>query len=104
MEGDFHPEKSRLKEFRARGGVRVEVEALIPNEHPTRITTSRDLRSSFASETQDVERIVQEGDFKYEEGDRFATADVATYEDEADSLKLRGKRPMVWDTHRPNSG
>jgi LPS export ABC transporter protein LptC/lipopolysaccharide transport protein LptA len=97
MTADFFEEGNRLKTFNASGGVRVEFEATVANAHPLRVTTSKLLSADFLSDSQDVDTLAQHGDFKYNEGDRNAVAESATYKGPAEFFMLRGKRPMVWD-------
>jgi lipopolysaccharide export system protein LptA len=70
---------------------------MVADEHPPRVTTSKRLDASFLADSQDVERIVQEGDFKYVEGDRNGVAERASYDGTKEWLELRGHRPMAWD-------
>ncbi|MEW6126088.1 MAG: LPS export ABC transporter periplasmic protein LptC [Acidobacteriota bacterium] len=97
MTAEFFESNNRLKNFKATNGVKVEIEATVENAHPLRTTTSRTLTADFIEETQDVQTLVQQGDFKYNEGDRNGTAETATYNGQIEMLYLRGKRPMVWD-------
>jgi LPS export ABC transporter protein LptC/lipopolysaccharide transport protein LptA len=97
MTADFFEEGNRVKTFNATGGVKVELEATVANAHPLRVTTSKVLTADFLPETQDVDTLVQQGDFKYNEGDRNAVSESATYKGQSEFLMLRGKRPMVWD-------
>jgi lipopolysaccharide export system protein LptA len=93
----FYEEANRVKTFTATDNVKVEIEAMIADEHPPRVTTSKRLDASFLADSQDVERIVQEGDFKYVEGDRNGVAERASYDGTKEWLELRGRRPMAWD-------
>jgi lipopolysaccharide transport protein LptA/LPS export ABC transporter protein LptC len=97
MTADFFAEGNRVKTFNATGGVKVELEATVANAHPLRVTTSKVLTADFLQELQDVDTLVQQGDFKYNEGDRNAVSESATYKGQTEFLMLRGKRPMVWD-------
>ena len=97
MDASFYEEGNRVKTFNAGDGVRVEIEATIPDDHPLRVTTSKSARADFLADTQDIERVAQEGGFKYVEGDQNALAERAVYEGQSEILNLRGKRPMVWD-------
>ena len=97
MNAGFYESDNRLQSFTATGGVKVEAEATVANAHPPRITTSQELSARFLAESQDIELLTQHGDFKYNEGDRNAVADTATYKGETEVLSLRGKRPMAWD-------
>lgn len=97
MTAAFYEQGNRVKTFNANGGVRVEIESMEPDGHPLRTSTSKSATAEFLAESQDVESIVQEGDFKYNEGDRNGLAERAAYDGQKDFLSLRGRRPMVWD-------
>ena len=100
MDASFYEEGNRVKTFNARDGVRVEIEATLPEEthaHPLRVTTSKSARADFLEDSQDIDRVSQEGSFKYNEGDRNAVAERAVYDGQKEILNLRGNRPMVWD-------
>ncbi|HSE36156.1 MAG TPA: LptA/OstA family protein, partial [Blastocatellia bacterium] len=97
MEALFFEEGNRVKTFTATDGVTVEIESTIPDDHPLRVATSKSARADFLEDSQDIERVSQEGNFKYNEGDRNAVADRALYDGQKEILNLRGKRPMVWD-------
>ncbi|MGH9760175.1 MAG: LptA/OstA family protein, partial [Blastocatellia bacterium] len=96
----FYPDVNAIKSFDATGGVHVEMDATIKDErsHQPRITTSQALSATFTADSQDIDKVIQEGDFKYEEGDRHGVADRATYYGQSQMLTLRGHRPMGWDT------
>ncbi|HSB10819.1 MAG TPA: LPS export ABC transporter periplasmic protein LptC [Blastocatellia bacterium] len=98
MTAEFYEQGNRVKTFNATDGVRVDIEALLPDDHPVRTSTSKSLIARFLADSQDVDNIDQEGSFKYNEGDRNALAERAVYEGPKEFLSLRGKRPMVWDT------
>jgi len=97
MNAAFFDEGNQLRHFVATEGVRVQFESLVSNGHPPRITTSKHLTADFEDGSQDVDRLVQEGSFKYVEGDRNALAERAVYDGRRDYLELRGNRPMGWD-------
>jgi lipopolysaccharide export system protein LptA len=97
MNAVFYEQDNRIKTYTATGGVRVEVEATVANTHPPRITTSKTATADFIIDSQDIDRVSQEGDFKYEEGDRHAVAERAVYDGQREVLNLRGKRPQAWD-------
>jgi lipopolysaccharide export system protein LptA len=98
MNALFYDEGNRLKNFKAAGGVRVEIEATVADSHEPRVSTSERLEADFLAESQDVARITQEGSFKYVEGDRNAVAERAVYDGQSEVLNLRGKRPQAWDS------
>jgi LPS export ABC transporter protein LptC/lipopolysaccharide transport protein LptA len=97
MDALFFEEGNRVKTFNATDGVRVEIEATIPDGHPLRVTTSKSARADFLEDSQDIDSVSQEGNFKYNEGDRNAVAERAVLDGQKEILNLRGKRPMVWD-------
>jgi len=94
----FFDEGNRVKTFDATGAVKVELDALVDGAHPPRITSSKTLHAIFLEDSQDLDRVVQEGDFKYSEGDRNGVAERAAYDGQRDFLTLRGGRPMGWDS------
>jgi lipopolysaccharide export system protein LptA len=98
MTATFFESDSRMKTFNAGGGVRVDIEATVPDSHPPRVVTGASADADFTAESQDVERLNVDGDVKYNEGDRNATAERAAYDGGREVLNLRGKRPMVWDS------
>jgi lipopolysaccharide export system protein LptA len=97
MNAEFFEDGNRIKHYSAVAGVKVEIEALIADAHPLRVTTSKTAAADFLPDSQDIERVTQEGDFKYNEGDRNAVAERAIYDGPKEILNLRGRRPMVWD-------
>jgi lipopolysaccharide export system protein LptA len=97
MNALFYEEGNRMKTFTASDGVRIEIEAMVPDSHPPQVTTSKSAKADFLESTQDIDRVAQEGSFKYNEGDRNAVAERAVYDGQKEILNLRGKRPMVWD-------
>ncbi len=97
MEALFFENGSRIKTFTATENVKVEIEATVPDAHPLRVTTSTSARADFLPDSQDIDRVSQDGNFKYNEGDRNAVAERATYDGQKELLNLRGRRPMVWD-------
>jgi LPS export ABC transporter protein LptC/lipopolysaccharide transport protein LptA len=97
MSAVFFDEGNRVKTFTAVDGVKVELEAMVKDAHPPRVTTSRTARADFLEDAQDIDRVSQDGNFKYNEGDRNAVAERAVYDGQKEWLSLRGKRPMAWD-------
>lgn len=97
MSAMFFEEGNRVKTFNAMDGVRVELEALLADSRPLRVTTSKTARADFLVDSQDIDHVSQDGSFTYIEDDRHALADRAIYDGQKEVLNLRGKRPMVWD-------
>ncbi|HEY9230664.1 MAG TPA: LptA/OstA family protein, partial [Blastocatellia bacterium] len=97
MNAVFYEQDNRIKTYTATGGVRVDIEATVKDAHPPRVTTSKNLKADFLADSQDIDQAVQEGDFKYNEGDRHGVAERAVYDGQKEVLNLRGKRPQAWD-------
>jgi lipopolysaccharide export system protein LptA len=57
---------------------------------PDRVTSSRELDATFAPGGAGISTIVQQGDFRYSEGDRKATAERARFDAAAGLLSLSG--------------
>ena len=99
---DFYEADNAGREFTADGGVRVDIEPLAADGRVARTTTSTTARAEFDRASQDVTRLDQDGDFKYVQGERNATAGHASYTAADDLTALRGAstngRPTVWDS------
>lgn len=98
MTASFFEDGNRIRSFSANGGVRAEMEATIPEVHPLRVSTSKTLEARFAADSQDLEQVEQQGEVRYNEGDRYGTADRSVYDARAEALSLRGGRPTGWDS------
>ncbi|HKQ08287.1 MAG TPA: LPS export ABC transporter periplasmic protein LptC [Blastocatellia bacterium] len=97
MNAVFYEQENRIKTYTATGGVRIDIEATVKDAHPPRVTTSKSLKADFLADSQDIDQALQEGDFKYNEGDRHGLAERAIYDGQKEILNLRGKRPQAWD-------
>ncbi len=64
---------------------------------PPAITSSKDLNANFDPKTNQLARLEQWGDFRYESGDRRATADGAVLEQQQNLMTLNGQA-RVWDS------
>jgi lipopolysaccharide export system protein LptA len=98
MSAVFFDQQNRLKQFTAAGDVRVEIDPTVPDAHPQRVLTGKTLTADFAADSQEVERLSIDGGVKYNEGDRNATAERATYDGGREVLAMRGRRPSAWDS------
>ncbi len=58
---------------------------------PPAITSSEDILATFDPKTGELARVEQKSDFRYQEGDREARADMATLEQQKDVMTLEGK-------------
>src|SRR6185369_16927712 len=74
MRMDFFETNNLGREFNADGGVRVDIEPTASDGRLARTTTSTTARADCDRETQDISRLEQDGEFKYVEGERNATA------------------------------
>jgi len=69
---------------------------------PPSLTWSKDLIASFDPKTGDMTKLEQWNDFRYEEGDRKATAAKAVLEQATNIITLDGKA-KVWDSGGSNA-
>ena len=64
---------------------------------PPALTTSKDILATFDPVTGDLARVEQKNDFRYEEGDRQARANLAILDQQKDVMTLDGKA-RAWDS------
>jgi lipopolysaccharide export system protein LptA len=93
----FGPE-SRLEMIRGEGGTRIRFEpgAGAPAASPVQESTSERLLATVGPETEAIEMVEQTGNFHFREGERQATAEVASYSTAREFLTLTGE-PQIWD-------
>ncbi|HZS10361.1 MAG TPA: LPS export ABC transporter periplasmic protein LptC [Blastocatellia bacterium] len=97
---DFFDTKNLLKTFVAEGGAVAEFEPM--QEQPKgskrqkRTLAGRKLTAGFDEQLQDVTVANVEGEAKFTEGERNATAANAIYTASTNTVAMRGK-PQVWD-------
>ncbi len=86
-------EQNRIESFRSTN-VTTRTEkpptAKQPNPPPA-ITSSKDIFAAFDPKTNELARVEQKNDFRYQEGDRQARADSATLDQQKDLMTLDGK-------------
>ncbi len=63
---------------------------------PPALTTSKDILATFDPVTGDLARVEQKNDFRYQEGDRQARANLAILDQQKDVMTLDGKA-RAWD-------
>jgi LPS export ABC transporter protein LptC/lipopolysaccharide transport protein LptA len=104
MKADFYETENAMKSFVADGGAIVEFEPLdAKSTLPRRTLTGKKITGTFHQKTQEIADLLIEGDAKFVEGARQATADRATYSANNETLALRSK-PVIWDeTARTNA-
>lgn len=98
---DFFETGNLLKTFVAESGTVAEFEPLQPQsdkgrKREKRTLSGKKMTANFEQQTQDVSTLRVEGDAKFVEGERQATAANAVYTASNATVALRGK-PQVWD-------
>ena len=67
-----------------------------PAKRPKKTLSGKKLTANFSQQTQDVADLTAEGDAKFTEGERVATAARGTYTASNQNVAMRGK-PQLWD-------
>jgi lipopolysaccharide export system protein LptA len=101
---EFFDAGNALKTFVAEGGAVAEFDPMPPQTSPhsadkprlKRTLSGQKMAARFEPSPQEVSELNVEGDAKYVEGERHATAARALYAASARTVALRGK-PQVWD-------
>ncbi|MCS6886142.1 MAG: LPS export ABC transporter periplasmic protein LptC [Acidobacteriota bacterium] len=88
----FYQDSNVVRELVAEDGLTIE---LIDREG-LKVSTSKSGRATFNS-AGNIELAVQEGSFRYDDGNRRAIADRAIYTAEPEKIVLRGGKVAVWD-------
>jgi len=90
--------RNRLETMRGLGGTRITLQPAKnapPNSLP-QVTTAERFLATLDPATQTAKTFDQTGNFKFQQGDRNASADRASYQAQNDLLLLTGK-PQLWD-------
>ncbi len=90
--------RNRLETMRGLGGTRITLQPAKnapPNSLP-QVTTAERLLVTLDPVAQTAKTFDQTGNFKFQQGDRNATADRASYQAQNELLLLTGK-PQLWD-------
>lgn len=103
---DFFETGNALKTFVAEGDAQAEFELLQPpkpeKDQPAsaakRTLNSKKMTANVQQQTQEIADLTAEGDVKYTDGDRNATAGRGVYDAGARTVALRSK-PLLWDTN-----
>jgi len=94
---DFYEKDNAIKSFLADGGTVVDFEPIAPeSKRPRRTLSGRTMTGHVHEVTQEIADLTVEGDARFKEGERQATATRATYSSATQAIALRGK-PVVWD-------
>ncbi len=107
---EFFETGNLIKTFIADGNAVAEFEPMEPpgqdpkdtknakvTERTKKTLSGKKLTANFDQQTQDVAEMVVDGDAKYTDGDRNATAARGTYTATNRTIAMRGK-PLLWDT------
>lgn len=100
---DFFDSGNLIRVFNAEGGATAEIDPPAgassrqqQSQRPQTIS-GRKLTANFKEQTQDVLDINVDGDARFNDGDRNATAARAIYTASSQTVALRGK-PLLWDS------
>lgn len=97
MKAEFYTSGNSIRVVTAEGGAQVEFEPLDENSKSSqKILSGRKMIANLHESTQDIADLTIEGEAKFVEGDRQATASRAVYSSNNERLMLRG-RPSAWD-------
>jgi lipopolysaccharide export system protein LptA len=98
---DFFASNNLLKTFVAESGATAEFEPMLEQtegrKRLKKTLTGKKLTANFEQRTQDVTTLSVEGEAKFVEGDRQATAASALYTASNTTVAMRGK-PQIWDS------
>ena len=98
---DFYEAGNLARTCSSSGGVKAVMDPLQPSEkRGTKTLTSEKMSAIFVRDTQEPERVEAQGNAKFNERDRNATAATIVYSksDDQETLRLRGGEPTVWDS------
>lgn len=96
---DFYETGNLARTFTAIGESKALIDPVQPTEERAlRTLTSQTMAAVFVRDTQDIERLDAEGDAKFNERDRNARAQNASYTAADETVRLRGGEPVVWDS------
>lgn len=96
---DFFETGNLARTCKATGGATAVMNPVQPTPNRgTRTFTSQTMTAVFVKDTQDIERIVAQGDSKFNENDRNGVAANVTYTAADETVRLRGGDPTVWDS------
>ncbi|MBX3280772.1 MAG: LPS export ABC transporter periplasmic protein LptC [Acidobacteria bacterium] len=97
MKAEFYESGNSIRVITAEGGAQVDFEPLDDkSKTAARTISGRKMSGTFHETTQDIADLSIEGEAKFVESDRQATASRAVYSSNSEMLMLRG-RPSAWD-------
>jgi len=101
---EFYETDNAIKSFLADGGAVAEFEPMkAESKRLKRVLTGKRLNAGFDPQSQEVSTLTIEGDARFTEGERHATAARAVYDAAAQTVAMRGK-PLVWDAAARTNG
>jgi lipopolysaccharide export system protein LptA len=98
---DFYEAGNLAHTCSSAGGVKAVMDPLQPSEkRGTKTLTSEKMSAIFVRDTQEPERVEAQGNAKFNERDRNATAATIVYtqSNDQETVRLRGGEPTVWDS------
>ena len=96
---DFYPTGSDVKTCTAGRRAKATRVPTVPSDRRgTQTLTSDQMTAHFAEQGNDVERMEANGNAKFSELDRSATAAQFTFANSDEIVRLRGGEPTVWDS------
>lgn len=97
IKAEFYESGNSIRVITAEGGAQVDFEPLDDkSKTAARTISGRKMSGTFHETTQDIADLSIEGEAKFVESDRQATASRAVYSSNSEMLMLRG-RPSAWD-------
>jgi LPS export ABC transporter protein LptC/lipopolysaccharide transport protein LptA len=97
----FFDTANAARELIAEGGVKIEAAPYEPadseKKRAVRTTESDHAKAYFDRASGQIATMVQEGNFKYDEGTRHAVSERANYDAAEARIELRGGKVAVWD-------
>ena len=97
---DYFETGNKIKTFVADGEALADFEPLVKDKdgkRTKRTLTGQKLTANVQQQSQEISDLTAEGEVKYTDGDRNATAARGVYDAAAQTIAMRGK-PLLWDT------
>jgi LPS export ABC transporter protein LptC len=96
---DFYPTGSNVRSCSAGKRAKATRELTVASEgRGTQILTAEQMTARFAEQGNDIDRMEADGNAKFSELDRSATAAQFTFASSDQIVRLRGGEPTVWDS------
>ena len=96
---DFYPTRSDVKTCVAgKRAKAIRVPTVASDRRGTQTLISDQMTAHFAEQSNDIDRMEANGNAKFTELDRSATAAQFTFSNSDEVVRLRGGEPTVWDS------